>query len=184
MENKKYRMGLRTIKSSIAVAICVALAYIFNNRNVIFFGGVACVICMQQTSKDTVIMGVNRFAGTILGGILGFIVIMIGTLIEEFHHGFEIPIIAAASLIAIYLCNLLNLNEATSISCIVLLNVSTNYDGITDAAGAFSYVSQRVIFTFIGIIIALLVNRFIFPYKCQPNSENIDNSLPKVDEKK
>ncbi len=170
MDNKKYHMGLRTIKSSIAVAVCVLLSYVFHNRNVIFFGGVACVICMQQTSKDTIMMGVNRFAGTILGGTLGYIVIMIGTLIDEFYHGIEVPIIAAASLIAIYLCNLLNLNDATSISCIVLLNVSTNYDGTTEAAGAFSYVLQRVIFTFVGIIIALLVNKFIFPYKGQNES--------------
>lgn len=160
-----FKLGLRTIKSTIAVAICVLISYLIGNRDQIFFGGVASIICMQKTTKDTFMMGFNRFTGTVLGGVLGFITITLGTYIPKYSSGIDMIVIALAALIAIYFCNLLKLNEATSISCIVLLNVTANYDGSSMADDALRYVVFRVIFTFVGIIVAIIVNRYIFPYK-------------------
>ncbi len=172
--NLNYKIGLRTIKSSIAVAVCVLIAYIIGNRDMIFFGGVASIICMQQHYKDTFKTGLHRFSGTLLGGVLGFITIMSGVYIPKYSNGINAIVIAVAVLVSIYLCNVFSLNEAASISCIVLLNVTANYDGSTMAFNAFRYVIFRVLFTLVGVVVSILVNRLICPYKNKPAEENHD----------
>ncbi len=169
--NLNLKIGLRTIKSTIAVAVCVLISYLINNRDLIFFGGVASVICMQHTSRDSLKMGMNRCIGTVFGGMLGFVTIILGTHVPKYSSGTDMIVIALAALVSIYFCNLLKMNEATSISCIVLLNVTANYDGNSMAHNALRYVFYRVLFTLIGVIVALIINRFIFPYK----SEEVSN---------
>ncbi len=64
-------------------------------------------------------------------------------------------------LTVIYLCNLFNKAGASVISSIVVLAIVI---GVGEKS-PFLYALDRMLDTFIGIIIALVVNRYIFPHK-------------------
>lgn len=64
-------------------------------------------------------------------------------------------------LIVIYLCNLFNKSDASVISSIVFLAIVI---GVSEKP-PFLYALDRMMDTFIGIIIALLVNIGIYPMK-------------------
>ena len=62
MENLKFpKIGLRTIKSGIAVFLCLLLL-----PNEPFFACLTAVICLQDTVYNSIHTGINRGAGTIL----------------------------------------------------------------------------------------------------------------------
>ena len=67
MENLKLpKIGLRTIKSGIAVFLCLALL-----PSEPFFACLTAVICLQDTVYNSIHIGINRGAGTILGSCFG-----------------------------------------------------------------------------------------------------------------
>lgn len=157
--NLNYRLGYRAIKTAIAVFLCFIVTIYITHGNP-FYAAIATVICIQQTHEKTLHMGIHRFIGTVIGGILGFLFIELGSHIPGFFDHIYILMVPFVSLLAIYICNILNITAATSICCIVLLNIISNYDrGVTDS---LHYVTDRVFETTIGIIIAVFVNRYFF----------------------
>ena len=73
MENFKFpKIGLRTIKSGIAVFLCLLLL-----PNEPFFACLTAVICLQDTVYNSIHMGINRGAGTILGASFGLIFLIL-----------------------------------------------------------------------------------------------------------
>lgn len=163
MELKKsnYKIDSDIFKILFAVAICIGMAYITGNQNAIFFGGVAAIVCMQQSHEHTLRLGSYRFIGTIIGGVIGIVTILIETIMPYDSLGVKSMLIAVAALIAIYLCNLLSVSDATFINCIVFLNVVSNYGGKTEAAHAFLYVGERMLYTLVGAGSVYAISRFI-----------------------
>ena len=62
------KIGLRTIKSGIAVFLCLLLL-----PNEPFFACLTAVICLQDTVYNSIHMGINRGAGTIIGASFGLV---------------------------------------------------------------------------------------------------------------
>lgn len=159
--NSGYRIGLRAIKTAIAVSLCLLISLIFNRPDA-FCSSIAAIVCMQQTYDETFNTGLNRFIGTIIGGIMSYLVIMV-SLVLPYYTWISIAIIPVALLIAIYFCNMINRPSSVSIACIVVLViVARPIEGNQDA---LFYVIDRVLDTIIGVAIAMLVNRFFFPNK-------------------
>ncbi|MGL4771994.1 MAG: aromatic acid exporter family protein, partial [Clostridium sp.] len=57
-----HKVGLRNIKTALAVFVCMFLFSIFNNDNP-FYACIAAVICMGDTVENSLIMGKNRIIG-------------------------------------------------------------------------------------------------------------------------
>lgn len=161
LKKSKYKIDSSTYKILMAVTVCILTAYITGNQNAIFFGGVAAIVCMQETHENTLKSGGYRFIGTLIGGAIGIITILIMILIPKSSVGGNSIVIAVAVLIAIYICNFLKVSNSTFVNCIVLLNVVSNYDGKTEATHAFIYVGERILFTLIGVGAAYGIMRFI-----------------------
>ena len=161
MENFKFpKIGLRTIKSGIAVFLCLLLL-----PNEPFFACLTAVICLQDTVYNSIHMGINRGAGTILGASFGLIFLFLFRSLEihipnQYISKLVIYIIIASGIISmIYLCNILKRPGAINITCIAFLGVTT--------AHAYSdpliYATNRIIETLLGIVISILVNKLITP---------------------
>lgn len=174
-----YKLGLRTVKSAIAVALCVLVSIVVGDRDAIFFAGVAVVICMQQTQEETVRMGICRFAGTVLGGVLGYALIKIGVLFPDFQGAVDLIAIPLSTLVAIYLCGMFYADDAVSIAIIVSLKLAAEFMSHSGAEAALPYVFDRVLYTFVGILIAIAVNRLVFPYKREQTGDAIDIPVSK-----
>lgn len=158
--NLKYKPGRRALKTAIAVFLCLVIAFIFKRENA-FYAAIAAVVCMMPTYEETFQTGINRAIGTIIGGICGYGVLELGRFIPYFHDYSNMLIVPITLFGVIYICNIFKKQASVSICCIVFLSICANSS--RDIDNALLYVINRVIDTSIGIIVAVLVNRFILP---------------------
>lgn len=86
-----------------------------------FYASIASVISMQGTLERSLKAGKNRMLGTFLGVLVGFICLSI-------MPG-NIFLIGIGIITVIYLCNLFNWGQSSSISCIVFCVIMINLKG-------------------------------------------------------
>lgn len=155
-------IGLRTIKTALAVFLCLLF---FPNES--FFACLTSVFCVQDTVDNSVNMAINRGLGTILGAIIGLLFLI---LCRFFTYEIDIYIIrkllvyitiASGIIAVIYICNLIKKPGAINISCIAFLAVTT----VHAFGEPILYAANRIVETFFGIFIGLLVNKFVLPPK-------------------
>lgn len=148
------KIGMRNIKTSLSVFLCLLFFELINRDNSIF-ACIAAVICLQNTVLDSMEKGVARILGTIIGGVVGALVIFIVN--TYFGDKILIFIIPLGIMLLIQICVSLNLKQSVVICCVVYLSImiTKNHQG-----GYVLYTINRVIDTSIGIIFALLVNRY------------------------
>jgi uncharacterized membrane protein YgaE (UPF0421/DUF939 family) len=151
------RIGMRNIKTTLSVFLCLLLFDIINRENSIY-ACVAAVICMQNTIVDSLEKGVSRVLGTIVGGLVGIFVLFVVSEIFIVNEDMMIFIIPLGIVLLIEICVMIDQKQAVVISCVVYLSImiSKNRDG-----GYILYTVNRVLDTSIGIIIALLVNKYV-----------------------
>lgn len=164
------RIGMRNIKTALSVFLCLLIFEAIHRENS-FYACIAAVICMQPTLDNTFKKGFSRIIGTAIGGIIGIILLVISEIyIKEGAFIFLIPI---GIIILIKICVAIGQKDSVSICCVVYLGImiTHRYEG-----DYFWYTLNRVIDTSIGIIIAVIVNRYLkVPERFKKNNENIDN---------
>lgn len=144
---KPTKLGMRTIKTGIAVMFCVLLG----THAIVqkpFYCAIACVISLQDTVKGSMKVGFNRVKGTIVGGIIGFLFALIKP---------GEPILCGIGVIlTIYICNNLKISSVT-VSCITFLAIHLG----VGTYNPMYYSIHRVIDTSVGVIIAVATNYLI-----------------------
>ncbi len=161
------KIGSRNIKTAISVFICISIFQLLN-RPYPFYACIAAVICMQKSVKNSFKTGKNRMIGTVIGGVMGYVLtVTLGN--SGLVCGLGITIV-------IYSCNLFNQKNSVAIACIVFIAIMTNLRGIPPHI----YAINRVIDTFIGIIVSILVNRFININNKFVRSENNNFTVSKL----
>lgn len=154
------KVGLRTIKSAIAVFLCLILL-----PHEPFFACLTAVICLQDTVANSIHMAIDRGSGTVLGGVIGLLFLYICRFVNYNISNEMISkltlyiVISIGIVVVIYVCNLLKRQGSISVSCIVFLAVTTAHA----YANPVYYSANRAFETFMGIIISILVNTFITP---------------------
>ncbi len=172
--NKNYKIGLRAVKTAIAVSLCMLMTYIFKIDEA-FIAAFAAIICMQPTYDQTFKSGLNRIFGTVLGGFIGYALLELSTSIPLYQPWWNVILAPVCLLIVIYLCNMFNKQPSVSIACIVLLCcIAQPTDTISDT---FIYVVNRVLATTFGIVIAMVVNKFLWPKRSKQEYERAINNL-------
>ncbi|MDR7856882.1 aromatic acid exporter family protein [Tissierella sp.] len=144
----KLKMGMRTIKTGLAVAISLILCIIFKSKSPIF-AAIGAIASMQSSVSESLIAGKNRMLGTFIGAIVGLI----------FSLAFpENPIFIGLGVsIVIHICHLLDWNKALQLSAIVFVGIALN----PEMDVKLSYSLFRIIDTFIGIIVGMIINYFV-----------------------
>lgn len=141
---KLKKVGMRTIKTGIAVALCViAGKYLVQNP---MYAAVGCIVSVQDTVRGSVKLGLNRVKGTMLGGIIGYLCLLIDP---------GNPILAGLGTVAtIYGCTTLNINTGIVVSSVTFLSIHL---GVITSNPAY-YSIHRVVDTSVGVLIGVLVN--------------------------
>ena len=158
----KCKIGLRTYKTALAVFLCLFVTYFLGSSGTLL-AAIAAILCMRETHKDSLKIGLDRMIGTITGGILAFVYLMILKQLpinEDLVSKIIIPIFI---IICIYVCNLFNVKGASGICCIVFLIVAIGREEGTRLE-ILSYVGIRELATLIGEVIATVINKYIAPY--------------------
>lgn len=159
---KLEKMGMRTIKTGIAVVLCtIAGGYLVENP---FYSATACIISMQDTVKGSMNSGLNRIKGTILGGIIGYLVVLI-------EPGNAI-LCGLGVMSTIYACNTLKINKGVVVACVTFLSIHL---GITNSNPA-QYSFFRVMDTSIGVVIGVFINYIL----ARPNY--LDSTINEIKE--
>lgn len=151
-------IGMRNIKTAISVFICIILLSAFHSTFP-FYACIAAVITMQSTVHNSFTTGKNRMLGTIIGAIWGLTFAIISP-----NNAFLISI---GIVFVIYSLNLLNRKNSIIIACVVFLAIMTNLKEGTPLVYSFN----RVIETFVGIFVSVLINHLIFPPEFLNNLE-------------
>lgn len=167
------KVGMRMIKTALAVFLALLLEPILLNSNG-FYGGIATIICMKKTWKDSYVAGRDRIVATLIGGFSGWIFLELtkffGLQIEnaispqEFLRSF---LLAATVLLVIYLTLYIEQSSTTVLSCVVFLSIAVNH---ANDVSALAFATQRVLATSLGIFIAVFVD-WLLPNK------NVDINL-------
>lgn len=169
--DKHYRLGLRAFKSAISVLICLLIAIIFNRPQPLL-ASIAAIICMQPTYDKTYKTGLHRLVGTSIGGVIGLIVLLFVRFIpyKEYLQYINLILAPFCILVVIYICNVINHKSSVVIGCIVVLSVLVEW---SDSAysNTFMYVINRVVDTSIGIVVAIIVNKFFFKKRSKLNEK-------------
>ncbi|WP_018591805.1 FUSC family protein [Terrisporobacter glycolicus] len=136
-------IGMRTIKTGIAVMLCCILtSFAVGNM---FYCATACVVTMQDTIKTSFKMGTQRVLGTLIGGLIGFLLVLISP---------ANPILCGIGImLVIKCCNMFKLSSLV-VSSVTFLSL---YLGYVDSA-PLVYSIQRIIDTSIGVIMGLIIN--------------------------
>ena len=110
---KRYKIGFRAVKTTVAVAICILLAALFGRQDK-FYASIAAIICMRKTSTETSSAGIQRIVGTVVGGAVGLVVLLITRFspCEEVINLFLCPVCV---LFVIYLCNVVGRKSSVEI---------------------------------------------------------------------
>ena len=151
----KYIPGMRNIKTAAAVFIDLLIFEFLGFENA-FYACIASVICMQQSVEETVKVGKSRLIGTSVAAVIGLIAFYIGErLSNPVIYLFLIPI---GIIFIIQICVLLKCAPSASIACVVYISILTSHRILGDNS---TYPLTRIVETFIGVIVATLINKYI-----------------------
>lgn len=144
------KIGMRNIKTAISVSISILISRALKMEYP-FYTAIASIITMQSSVEASFVVGRNRMLGTLVGAFVGFICASI-------KPG-DALLAGAGIVLVIYLCNLLEWRDSSSIAGVVFCAIMLNLK----AGSALFYSVNRILDTFVGIAVAVLVNYFLMP---------------------
>lgn len=145
----KYRIGMRTFKTALAVVIGLYISYLLDLDSAIFVS-IAAVSTMKPSMSESLEDFKKRLFTCVFGVMVGYFFSKIS--VVEYLE----PLIAGLGiLLTIYILVVVKMKDMTQLSCIVFVaSFCSNSD-------KFYYATNRIIGTVIGIIVGVLVNYFI-----------------------
>lgn len=156
-------IGLRIIKSSLAVFICLVLDIFRGQTGVPFYSAIAAVLCIQPLQEEGLKAGWSRICGTFIGAFWGTIILFINLrFIPEPQVVLRYALMSLGVIPVIYTAVLLKKHGSVFISCIVLLSINVNHIGDENP---YLFIFNRVLDTLLGVGIALLINSLEIPRK-------------------
>lgn len=162
------RIGMRNFKTAISVFICI-LVLEYTGIAKPFFACITAIIVMETDMHTSFEVGIYRFIGTVFGSVIGSLYAII------FYKFLPMDILLVRSIVIplgvmliIYILTSFKLKDSILMSCVVFLAIMIAMDS---EAPLLSYALERIISTVFGAVVALLVNRFVYPYKVKDTKE-------------
>lgn len=151
-------IGMRIIKSAIAVAICYLINLLRGGRGMVFYSQLAALWCIQIYRSNTKNNAIQRTVGTCVGAVYGLIYLLIYPVAIKYAARAEWAEAVAVSVFIIpvlYTTVLLKKKQAAYFSCVVFLSIVVNHIGDVNP---YLFVWNRFLDTMIGIAVGITVN--------------------------
>lgn len=190
------KIGMRNIKTGIAVAVCMfsysLVRYILEitapydnavhsafdflvNEHTPIYACLAAVIVMRGSVSQSFRSGISRIIGTCIGGLFGMAFLTFGRF--KVAERLDFIIVPIGVMLLIYFLTVIKETDSTAIAVatflIIVITVGANSPHL--------YALNRILSTCYGVIVSLLVNRFV---GSAPTEDNNDNNRSKDNEKK
>lgn len=173
-ENKTFKLpgiGMRIIKSAIAVSLCMLVNLIRGDDGMVFYSQLAALWCIQMYRNNTFSNAIQRTIGTVVGAIFGLIYILLYPKFDTslgYSTALEAFFIFTGILLVLYTTVLINKKQASYFSCVVFLSIVVNHIGDVNPYG---FVWNRFLDTMIGIGIGIFINNIRVCFK--PDRETL-----------
>lgn len=157
-KDKKFKfIGMRVTKTVIAVYICFLISFL--RQGLPFYSAIAAILSMQTNPKDSINVGKNRIKGTLIGGLYGFLaMVLVNFMGIELFGNLHYLVLSLALIPIIYTNVHLKSQTSTYISCVVFLSITVAHGG--DSSPIY-FTFNRVLDTLIGIGVSWLINIII-----------------------
>jgi uncharacterized membrane protein YgaE (UPF0421/DUF939 family) len=173
-----FSIGMRTVKTALAISVCLILFALAKRLGIAgdfdaFLALTAAVICMQDSVKGSIQIGLNRLHGIVLGTLLGMGVLYIDLITRNIV--LHVVLLTAGTVIIIVLCNLLDTNKAIVMGCVVffMIALQTVHD-----VSPLALSIHRFLDTVVGIVVAIGVNHLIRnPDKPEDEEDDDDDGM-------
>lgn len=169
MEFGRFRLGMRTIKSALAVFLCILFFHV-TDRGLPMIAALSAVFSLRQDLTTTVSFGRSRIIGNSIGGFLGIIFFLVK---NYFHNDFlvELFLLPVLVVIVIVVSDGINNNSGiiSAIATLLLIALSV------PQGESSLYAIQRVLDTFIGTFIAIGINFFLRPPETEKKEELVED---------
>lgn len=158
------KIGARTFKTAVAIFIAVYIPVLINLPELTVLSGLAVVASIQPSVKRSYITLRDRVLANAIGGLLAFI--------TATYLGTTPFLIGLASLFLIAILHQLKFDNVISLAVMTLIIVMVE----TDTAPLYTSVT-RVAATILGVIIAFLINTYIWPPKYDRKLFKLTNNV-------
>lgn len=157
-------LGMRTIKTGLGIYLSILLSPLIVKTPL--YAAIACMMSIQTSVKGSVVKGLSRIKGTILGGIIGY-------LVTYFLMPNNAIICALGAILTIYLCLYLKMKDEVSIATVTFLSINLGAIG----PNLIDHSIQRVIDNSVGVFIGICINYFL----ARPNhAKDVINTLENI----
>ena len=165
-KKKKFHIGLRTLKTAVAVTIAMVIVNTYGtSTSKLIFAMLGAMTAMEPTFRDSLKSCLTQIVGVLFGCLVGVLLLML-----------PIPSLVAAVagiILVITLYNLFRIHFSPSLPCLIVVILCTSPD-----IQPFAYALGRCWDTAIGLGVGMLVNILIFPYD---NSQQIRATVESLD---
>lgn len=162
----KFRIGLRTAKSAVAVMIAMAVVYFYGvTTSRIIFAVLGAMEAMQPTIKASLRSCLTQVTGVISGAIFGLVLTSLGL------HPLITTGIGIVLVIMIY--NAFHIQFSPSLPCLIVVTLCT-----ADEIAPVLYAAGRIWDTAIGLGVGMAINTLVFPYD---NSKRLHATVLSLD---
>lgn len=156
------KIGMRIIKSAAAVFLCFVI-YKIRGEGIPFYSAIAAVLCMQREIEDSKAKGKSRMIATFIGGIAGMgMLYLLKFFAVDAHSWLYYLFVSVALVPLIYTTVLLKQPDCSYLSCVVFLCICISHGNDADP---FAFALNRMLDTWIGILVAIAVNSFHLPHR-------------------
>lgn len=153
-----YKIGMRTFKTSIAVATCILLFH-FTNRGAPMIACLTAIFALREDWRTSFKLSKNRILGNSTGALTATLFVLIQNVLGT-HFFTELIGVPLAIILIIVVCDLLK-NNAGIIGGTAAFLIIYYTIPIDDA---LLYTIQRIFDTFIGAFIAIFIN-WVIPFR-------------------
>ena len=172
------RIGMRTIKTAVAVAlsylIFVPFGLLYNESYPGVWGYIGplyacipCVVCMQSSLEQTLQVGMARFLGVLVGAVIGALMILIPEPVFNFWL-VKAVMLGLSCIVGILVCtHLFHRPAACTMACILPCVMAIS--GSVTGDDRHYYALARVLETMVGVSVAFLINS-VLPTHRPPES--------------
>lgn len=168
-----FRLGMRTLKTSLAVVLCLLFNH-FTNFGSPMVTSVSAVFAMRENITSAFTFGKSRILGNALGGGAALIFFLVA---QHIQRTFLLQLIA----VPLFIIFIIVLSDAFgnnagivgAIATFLIIALSTSGQKLDTVQFAL----ERVIDTFVGTFIAIGVNAFIKPPDTEHKEEVVSDEL-------
>ena len=160
--------GQRIIRSVLSVWLCFVIYLLRGRQGIPFYSAIAALQCLQPYTGSISTVAKNRIGGTLIGAFWGLMIILLESAFPvsgiqgELLHYLALGLFTG---MVLYFTVLVGASQMAYFSSVVFLCIAVNHIGDENP---YIFVLNRVLDTFLGVVIAELINRLHFPRQRHP----------------